>query len=278
MNPRIQLRAPMRALPSLLGAGCLLLTLLVGPSDSALAAEGGHADTGHGSSGGHAGLPRGHQGGRGGSLDHADGHDHETDAGTSHTGGKGRGGDHASADHTPRAGRGGGGHAVVVRVFGGQRPVWAREGIPPVELGRLNVARAPDHVLERAELEALSRFSPQMTSLYKLDAATAADRLRSDYSGTLRIDSPLQNLALYKDIMVFGRSQLPGVQADQLELAAIFLGSAADKTMPITEDTVIALNRILGLVDLNDADRAALTGKADTVRAAILAGHGETTH
>jgi hypothetical protein len=59
---------------------------------------------------------------------------------------------------------------------------------------------------------------------------------------------------------------------------AIIPGSAADKTMPITENTVIALDRILGLVDLNDADRATLAGKADTVRAAILAGHGETTH
>lgn len=278
MNLRLKPRDPGRALPGLLGAGCLLLTLLVGPPGSALAADSRHADTGHGSSSGHGGLPHGHRGGQAGTLDHGSGHDHETGADSDHAGRKGRGGDHATADHVPRAGRGGGDHNVVVRVFGGQRPVWAREGIPPVELGRLNVARAPGHVLERAELEALSRFSPPMSSLYNLDAATAADRLRADYSGTLRIDSPLQNLALYKDVMVFGRSQLPGVQADQLELAAIFLGSASDKSLPITEDTVIAVNRILGLVELNDADRAALAGKADTVRAAILAGHGDTTH
>lgn len=29
------------------------------------------------------------------------------------------------------------------RILGGGRPVWAREGIPEVELGRLNVSRAP---------------------------------------------------------------------------------------------------------------------------------------
>ena len=32
----------------------------------------------------------------------------------------------------------------------GGRPVWAKEGIPAVELGRLSVARAPAHVIDKA--------------------------------------------------------------------------------------------------------------------------------
>jgi hypothetical protein len=65
-------------------------------------------------------------------------------------------------------------------------------------------------------------------------------------------------------------------QASQLDLAAIFLGSASDKTIPISEDTVIALNRILGLVELGSEDLSTLANKAETVRESILIGHGPT--
>jgi hypothetical protein len=58
----------------------------------------------------------------------------------------------------------------------GKRPVWAQEGLPEVELGRLNAARAPDHVLTRALGEA--------------HTALAADPQAG-------VHSPPQNLALY---------------------------------------------------------------------------------
>lgn len=245
---------------------------------AAEAAESGHSSGGH--SGGRGGMPGGHSGGHDSGID--TGHDHEDgdDSGhTDHEGGK-KGGSKHGADR----GRGhdtarGGDHSVVTRIFGGGRPVWAREGIPEVELGRLNVGRAPEHVLERAEHEALAEYSEAMAALYGLSAEQAAALLQTSYFDVARIDSPLQNLAMYKDVMTFGQSQLPGVENDPLDLAAIFLGSASDKTIPVTEDTVIAINRILGLVDLSDQDRSTLAGKAETVRAAILVGHGETdTH
>lgn len=275
------------ALAGVIGGTGLLAAQSDAPSwsliPSAEAVEGGHSSGGHssgGHSGGRGGMSGGHSGGHDSGAD--DGHDHEDgdDSGhTDHAGGK-KGGSKHGAD----SGRGrghdtarGGDHSVVTRVFGGGRPVWAREGIPEVELGRLNVGRAPGHVLERAEHEALSEYSEAMAALYSLSAEQAAALLQGSYRDVARIDSPLQNLALYKDVMTFGQSQLPGVENAPLDLAAIFLGSASDKTIPVTEDTVIAINRILGLVDLSDQDRSTLAGKAESVRAAILIGHGEVT-
>jgi hypothetical protein len=229
-------------------------------------------ETGHSShSGGHSG---GGRGGGGHSSDHA-GHDDADSHETGGRGGKGQGRGHSGSHDAAR-----GGKAVEDQVLRGGGKPWSREGIPEVELGRLNVARAPGHVLARAEQEALATHTPNMAALYNLSAEQAAALLRTQFADVERYDSPLQNLALYKDIMTFGATQLPGVTpASQLDLAAIFLGSASDKTIPISEDTVTAVNRILGLVELEPADRATLASKAETVRAAILTGHGpETGH
>ena len=230
---------------------------------------------------GHSG---GHRGGRGGG--HDSGHtDHDSDEGDDHStsdhssGRKGyasRGGGH-SHDIT----RGGGGKAVESRIFSGRRPVCAQEGIPEVELGRLNVSRAPSRVLARAEDEALATYLGEMATLYNLSADAAASLLESNFRELSRYDSPLQNLALYKDLMIFGDTQLKEIDssvvpASQLDLAAIFLGSASDKTIPISEDTVTAVNRILGLIELSSDDRNILAAKAETVRQAILIGHGPT--
>ena len=232
------------------------------------------AEPGHG--GGHSGD---HSGGRGGGHD-AHGDDHGDDHGSDHAvgvkGADNRGRRHGGANHDAARG---GGKAVEDKVLRGRRPVWAREGIPEVELGRLNVSRAPGHVLGRAEGEALASYQPGMRALYGLDAEQAAALLASSFSEVARYDSPLQNLALYKDVMTFGDTQLRSldpdlVPASQLDLAAIFLGSASDKTVPISEDTVTAVNRILGLVEMDPDERALLAGKAETVRQAILAGHG----
>ncbi len=234
---------------------------------------------------GHSG---GHSGGSGGSHGggHDSGGDHGGEEGDDHGGGHTPGPKGYGSHGTHRGGHGhdvarGGGKAVEYRVLRGQRPVWAQEGIPEVELGRLNVSRAPGRVLARAEGEALATYSEAMAELYSLDADQAAALLSTSFRDVTRYDSPLQNLALYKDVMTFGDTQLREIDAgvvpaSQLDLAAIFLGSASDKTIPISEDTVIALNRILGLVELDAAERSTLATKAETVRAAILVGHGPT--
>jgi hypothetical protein len=225
---------------------------------------------------GHSGS---HAGGRGGGHD-AHGDDHGDDHGSDHTaGGKGadnRGGRRGGANHDAARG---GGKSVADKVLTGRRPAWARGGIPEVELGRLNVSRAPGHVLGRAEGEALATYQQGMRALYSLDADQAAALLARSFSQVARYDSPLQNLALYKDVMTFGDTQLRSldpdlVPASQLDLAAIFLGSASDKTVPVSEDTVIAVNRILGLVEMDAGERALLASKAEMVRQAIFVGHG----
>ena len=255
-------------------AAALFLALWAGIGAGAYAAEGGHSS-------GHTGGPptaRGHVGGRGG---HDDGHDattHDSDHGS-----KGRrgGGGHGSAS----AGRGGGihggghdsGRRVESIIFRGGRPVWAREGIPEVELGRLNMGRAPRFVLDRALDEAASRFDAgTMASFYSLDAEAAAVLLEGDYANIARLESPQQNLALYRDVMMdFPQPLLPGIQpASQLDLAAIYLGSAADKNIPITGDSIVAINRILGLVPLDDGARSTLAAKAESVRTGLATGHG----
>jgi len=228
------------------------------------------AETGH--SGGHSGS---HGGGHDTShTDHDS--DHGDDHGSGHaSGSRGRGGYGIHrGGHGQNVARGGG-KAVEDRIFSGRRPVWAQEGIPDVELGRLNVSRAPGQVLARAEAEALATYQVEMATLYNLDAGQAADLLAGSFREVVRYDSPLQNLALYKDLMTFGVTRLADVQpASQLDLAAIFLGSASDKSIPVSEDSVIALNRILGLLELSPDDRATMAAKAEVVREAILAGHG----
>jgi len=277
MNIYTRSRAGSRILPS------LVIALVLGTAGLGRSDEAGFSwwpsaraqDSGH--SGGHSGG--GHSGGGG----HDSGHDDEgDDHGGGHTPGPKGYGSHG----THRGGHGhdvarGGGKAVEYRVLSGRRPVWAQEGIPEVELGRLNVSRAPGRVLARAEGEALATYSEAMAELYSLDADQAAALLSTRFYDVSRYDSPLQNLALYKDVMTFGDTRLKAIDpnvapASQLDLAAIFLGSASDKTIPISEDTVIALNRILGLVELGSDDRSTLATKAETVRAAILAGHGPT--
>lgn len=222
-----------------------------------------------------AAAAQGHSGGHSGSHGGTDS-DHDDDHGGGHSPGSKGNGSHGAHGHDVARG---GGKSVETRIFRDTRPVWAQGGIPEVELGRLNVSRAPGRILTRAEEEALATYTQEMAALYSLDAIQAAQLLEASFRDLSRYDSPLQNLALYKDVMTFGDTRLkeidPGLQpASQLDLAAIFLGSASDKTIPISEDTVVALNRILGLVDLSAEDRTALASKAEAVRSAILTGHG----
>ncbi|AQS48022.1 hypothetical protein BMG03_09530 [Thioclava nitratireducens] len=155
----------------------------------------------------------------------------------------------------------------------GTKPVWSSEGIPEVELGRLNVARSPDHVLQRAYEEALATISPTMVSFYNLPLNQAIDQLSLNWDNVSFIDSPLQNLALLKDTLD-GSSALSslGVTNNTATLEAIFLGTASDKTVPITAATVTAVTTILGQ-PVTGAAATSLAAQAEAVRIAVLAGH-----
>ena len=128
-----------------------------------------------------------------------------------------------------------------------------------VELGRLNVGRAPLTVLSAQYEEVLKNIN-------------AADSVTLDASGRLvlttngvvaSIDSPLANLALYVELL--NKGTITGVTdiskfasnlqylvdgkmttADMLS-AASFLAAAADKTGTLTIDKVVDMNTILGI-------------------------------
>jgi hypothetical protein len=64
-----------------------------------------------------------------------------------------------------------------------------------------------------------------------------------------------------------------GITNDAFTLAAVFLGVASDKTVPITEETVIALAVIYD-IPVSDAYVATLAYHAEEIREAVLEGHG----
>lgn len=156
----------------------------------------------------------------------------------------------------------------------GGKPVWAQEGIPEVELGRMNVARAPEQVLRRQLDEALASFTPEMATYYNMTLSDYINALKTEYDSVLRLNSPLANLALYKDLILNSGTSLPGVTDDVAKLSAIFIGTASDKELPITADSIKAINAILDLPTISDEAAAALAANADDVREAISVGHG----
>jgi hypothetical protein len=180
-------------------------------------------------------------------------------------GGQGAPGDDSDGKG-PKAGSSGGSQ--------GGKPVWAQEGIPEVELGRLNVARSPDRILEKAVVEEVSKLTPEAVAFYSLSLDEMITALKTDFDNVTMIDSPVANLGLLKDILD-GTSVLTaeGVSNTADVLAAVFLGSASDKTVEITTSTAEAVAMILGF-DLSDAQAASLASDAEAIREAILEGHG----
>lgn len=121
-------------------------------------------------------------------------------------------------------------------------------GVVPVEveLGRLNLGRAPNTVIEHAEDEAMTKITADGVTLSQDPAG------RIVVNG-VPIDSPLENLALYIAIMSGDAQVLAALEpllenTSELELAAALLGGSADKTGTITVDVVFYSNVIYGLV------------------------------
>ena len=120
--------------------------------------------------------------------------------------------------------------------------------VQTVELGRANVARAPEKVMEKSLNEALSKVmsAEEVT-------ADAAGRLVCD---GVTIDSPLENLAMYRYLMTAGGNlSWPEVKAHwPSPIASLegwdpssLLGAAFDKSMPISMDAVLYENTTLGV-------------------------------
>ena len=229
----------------------------------AFAATDGEGDDGSGG----PDNSKGNQGGQGqGSQGAQAGQDNQGGSGS------GQGGPDDSSDSKgPQAG------GPADTGSGGGKPVWAQEGIPEIELGRLSVARSPEHVLARALDEAEATLTAEMVEFYNQSLDDIITDLSLNFDDVSFFDSPLQNLALFADILDDGETVLDGVNdRNDQKLLAVFLGTASDKTLEISEDTVIAMITILGdnMDDPISVDTAQLALDAEAVRIAVLAGHG----
>lgn len=124
-----------------------------------------------------------------------------------------------------------------------------------VELERANVARAPDKVMEKSLSDALAKIDAAAT--VTLDVA---GRIVCDGA---TIDSPLENLALYKYLMTAGgHSSWPAVTQHWPEVLqgllgqdmrspqwdpSSLLGAGFSKETPISFDAVLYENTVLGV-------------------------------
>lgn len=158
----------------------------------------------------------------------------------------------------------------------GEVPEEYADLLQEVEFGRLNVGRSPDQVLSSRLEEALTNLNATETVI----SVDASGRLTYVVDGELlTIDSPLENLALYLDLMDDGvidgltagvdpalQSMLTdGLTDNDLVLAASLFAAAADKTGTFTVDEVVYMNTILGVtgVDPNVVDGVAYVDYSD---------------
>lgn len=126
-----------------------------------------------------------------------------------------------------------------------------------VELGRLNVGRAPASVLDRRADEVITLLN-QATDL----SVDAAGRLVLTVDGEEKtIDSPLENLAIYVALMTDGTipgvTDLPGTEydflvdgvltAEDLAASVSFLAAATDKTGVFTPDEIAYIDAFLAI-------------------------------
>jgi hypothetical protein len=118
-----------------------------------------------------------------------------------------------------------------------------------VDFGRVNEARSPDTVFESQLDDVIVNLST--ADCLTLDPAgrVVASQVEDDLVTSRAIDSPLQNLAIYRELILMGTlgAPLPLLTADYLTTAARALGAASDKTGEFNVDMLAYLNQIMGL-------------------------------
>ena len=120
-----------------------------------------------------------------------------------------------------------------------------------VDFGRINEARSPETVfasqLEDAVTKLATADSTSLDPAGRMVASTCPDEATT----TSTIDSPLQSLAVYRQLMLTGKIGTPLPQeADWLLTAARALGTASDKSGGVNVDMVAYLNMIMGLDEM----------------------------
>jgi len=125
-----------------------------------------------------------------------------------------------------------------------------------IDFGRTSVIRSPVSVIEQSLGEVVTKLATaQCTTLDPAGRLVNTSKIDGeDLSAT--IDSPLENLAIYRQLMLTGYLGADATaiilpDANVLTTAARGLGAAADKTGKVTVDQVVYTNEILGLTDVN---------------------------
>ena len=122
-----------------------------------------------------------------------------------------------------------------------------------VDFGRTSVIRSPVSVLQQQMDDVVVNLAT--ADCITLDAAgrLVTSRVTGDIVSSTEIDSPLQNLAIYWQLMLTGylgtaTAPLP-LPDEALITAARGLGAASDKFGNVTVDMVAYINQFLGLTD-----------------------------
>jgi len=122
-----------------------------------------------------------------------------------------------------------------------------------VDFGRTNVARSPVSVLDQQLEDAVVKLATADCVTVDPAGRLVASTVTNNIVSSAAIDSPLQNLAIYRQLMLngyLGAQTAPlALPATVLDIAARGLGAASDKTGKVSVDTVVYLNQILGLTN-----------------------------
>jgi hypothetical protein len=129
-----------------------------------------------------------------------------------------------------------------------------------VDFGRINQARSPVTVFESQLEDVVTNLSNADSTSLDPAGRMVASTCELDDTGaimttTSTIDSPLQNLAIYRELMLNGdsgviRPELRPQGAGALDTAARGLGVASDKGGEVNVDMVAYLNQAMGLDEM----------------------------
>jgi hypothetical protein len=122
-----------------------------------------------------------------------------------------------------------------------------------VDFGRINEARSPESVfasqLEDVVVKLATADTKSLDPAGRLVASTCG---ADEATVTSTVDSPLQNLAIYRQLMLTGTIGTPlPTGANLFDTAARGLGAASDKSGGLNVDMVAYLNQIMGLTDVS---------------------------
>ena len=123
-----------------------------------------------------------------------------------------------------------------------------------VDFGRASVVRSPTSVVDHALDEALAKLTADGVTLGTDEAGRITILVNGVVTST--IDSPLENLALYIDLvkgLVDGSATVEALgDLATLDTAASLLAGAADKTGDISLDFLVNENVFAGVVEAGD--------------------------